>query len=221
MRTINALLLLVLLSTASGCKWITAAFHGEKAGPGKLICHIDASSVLGQPVSSPDSRHVAYVTKADAKRMVTVDGKEEKPYDFINVPSIIFSPDSKRVAYVASIGGKQHVVVGGKDESPYNEADYLIFSPDSRRLAYMARDGGKWLVVVDGKEEKAYDLIAGPSIAFSPDSSRVGYLARDGEHWVAVVDGKESKPYDDARGLTFSSDSRHVAYVANIDGKAV
>jgi outer membrane lipoprotein-sorting protein len=221
MRTIKALLLLALLLTATGCQRITAIFSGGRAGAEKLICHIDSETVIGQPVSSPDSRRVAYVAKDGAKRRVIADGKEEKAYDFIDVTSLAFSPDSHRVAYVASAGGKQIVVVDGKDGKPYDEARSFIFSPDSRRVAYAAKVGEKWLVVVDGKEEKAYDIIAEPSMTFSPNSSRIAHLARGGDQWVAVVDGVAGKAYDDAQGLIFSPDSQHVAYVANIEGKEV
>ena len=193
MRTIKALLLLALLLTATGCKRITAIFSGGRAGSEKLICHIDSETVIGQPVSSPDSRRVAYVAKDGAKRHVVVDGKEEKAYDFIDVTSLAFSPDSHRVAYVASIGGKQIVVVDGNEGKPYDDAQALLYSPDSRRMAYAAKVGEKWFVVVDGNPEKPYDIIAEPSMIFSPDSSRMAYLARGGDQWVAVVDGVAGK----------------------------
>ena len=62
----------------------------------------------------------------------------------------------------------------------------------------------------------------------------MAYVARVGEKrfnvsekWSVVVDGKEQSPYEGIGGLTFSSDSRHVAYVAGegpkqfvvVDGK--
>ena len=68
--------------------------RGGGAGSEKLVCHIDSSTAIGEPVASPDSRHVAYVAKAGAKRLVVVDGKEAKPYDFIELSTIVFSPDS-------------------------------------------------------------------------------------------------------------------------------
>ena len=102
----------------------------------------------------------------------------------------------------------------------------------------MADEGGKKILVVDGDEGKPYASIvetdlerlhnARKAIAdafyierpfiFKPDGQRVAYVARVGEKrfnvsekWSVVVDGKEQSPYEGIGGLTFSSDSRHVA----------
>jgi Tol biopolymer transport system component len=217
MKSLKALTLLALLLTIYACK----SHSGARPGNLKLICHIDAATTVGEPIASPDSRHVAYVSKSGSKRLVVVDGQPQKLYDFIEVPTLAFSPNSQRLAYVAWSGKKQIAVVDGVEGKPYDGIENLIFSPSNLRVAYVARIGGKSAVVVDGKEEQAYDLVSEPSLAFSPDNTRLAYFARANELWRAVIDGKEQKPYDDAHGLAFSPDSKHVAYVANIDGNAV
>src|SRR5208283_4615197 len=68
----------------------------------KLIVQFDLSSLVKESFTiSPDSRHVAYVTKSDNKVFVFVDGKKEKQYDGImekqcgdslTAETLIFSP---------------------------------------------------------------------------------------------------------------------------------
>jgi dipeptidyl aminopeptidase/acylaminoacyl peptidase len=160
------------------------------------------------------------------------------------------------VAYAAKIGEQWAVVENGKEGKPYDAISRLAFSPDGRRLAYVADEGGKKILVVDGDEGKPYASIVETDslerlhnckegdcwdafyierpFIFSPDGQRVAYVARVGEKrfnvsekWSVVVDGKEQSPYEGIGGLTFSSDSRHVAYVAGegpkqfvvVDGK--
>jgi hypothetical protein len=65
-----------------------ASFAGEQ-NPGrenseKLLTQFDLSSLVKESFTiSPDSRHVAYVTKSGNKVFVIVDGKKEKQYDGI------------------------------------------------------------------------------------------------------------------------------------------
>jgi len=111
---------------------------------------------------------VSYVAIIGVKRVVVVDGKEEKAYKSIRV-NPLFSPDSRRVAYEAEIGEKQVAVVDGKEEKFYDGFGdgSLIFSPDSRHVAYEAQDGTKQFAVVDGKEGRAYNgFLKGAKIVF-------------------------------------------------------
>jgi len=55
----------------------------------------------------------------------------------------------------------------------------------------------------------------------SPDGKRFAVViqAQDKKTAYASIDGRNQKTYAWARDLTFSGDSRHVAYVATVDGK--
>jgi hypothetical protein len=112
----------------------------------------------------------------------------------------------------------------------------LVFGPDGKRLAYQAFSGrrtrfygvtlrgagpregiGKPVVVLDGVEV----LGLGRSIIFSPDGTRVAWQtpAWQLEQIVAadnavVVDGQPGPMHTLVDFLQFSSDSRHVAYLA-------
>jgi hypothetical protein len=70
---------------------------------------------------SPDSRRVAYVTRAGGgffsaeKSVVVIDGQEEKKYHQICKQGPVFSPNSRKVAYGAGLGGKWFVVSNGQE----------------------------------------------------------------------------------------------------------
>lgn len=59
------------------------------------------------------------------------------------------------------------------------------------------------------------------SVRISPDGKRFAVViqARDKGKAYASVDGQDQKTYEWVRDLTFSGDSRHVAYVATIEGR--
>jgi len=107
---------------------------------------------------SPDGRHTAYVSKADNKMVVVVDGKKEKSYDKILSGTPIFSPDNRFVAYAARSENQWFIVADGKEGKRYDEIikNVLTFSPDSKHLAYAAKSGNSWFVVLDGKEGIIY-----------------------------------------------------------------
>lgn len=98
--------------------------------------------------ASPDSRRFAYVAVRHGvltgeKKIVVVDGSEEKPYDDIgaSMPTF-FSPDGKRVASGAKGGNKDwSVVVDGNEGKRYDSllrgGNRVVFdSPDA--LHYLA-----------------------------------------------------------------------------------
>ncbi|MDI6741367.1 MAG: hypothetical protein QMD11_01415, partial [Smithella sp.] len=110
---------------------------------------------------SPDGKRVAYVAKSGDKSFVVVDGKEEKPYDYVGNGSLIFGPDSKRLAYAVESGKRRFVVIDGKEEKRYDDinSNSLAFSPDSKNFIYVAGIGNKQTVIINGEETRHYDQI--------------------------------------------------------------
>jgi hypothetical protein len=210
--------------------------HSQRFGTSFVLPGESAESGL---VFSPDGKRVAYAARNGTRWVVVVDGVEGKEMDaFSRYGSIgkeeilpVFSPDSKRVAHVAKRAGKCVVVVDGEEGKEYEGARAPVFSPDSKRVAYWACLGGKlipkWVVVVDGVEGKEYGLVSdttqmvtSPPL-FSPNSQCVAYHAQRGGKPLIVVDGVETKQYCGIvrDTLTFSPDSKHVAYGACLGGE--
>ena len=57
---------------------------------------------------------MAFIAKSENKWFAVVDGKEEKQYDHILKPGIIFCPKGNKVAYIAQSNYKWFAVVDGR-----------------------------------------------------------------------------------------------------------
>jgi hypothetical protein len=135
--------------------------------------------------------HLAYEGWADVGYVVVIDGKPQ-PH--------------KRVRLV---------LPDGEHMTP------MFFSDDGQRMAYVAHEGDQLLVVVDGVPGPAFaavpDMVGGERLIFSRDGKHVaGVFIRPGKEHdrVVVLDGVPGKDYDNVFGVTFSPDSRRLAYHA-------
>ena len=197
---------------------------------------------------SPDSEHLAYDAdkKWNRESVVVLDGKESKTCAGLSGKA--FSPDGNQLAFIAhqrpdknpESTGTDFVVVNGKEGKPYQSISSLLrFSPDSKHLAYLAGKGssGVKVLVRDDIETKFAHLHLG---SFSPDSQHLACVGLFETNWLVLIDGKKLEPqvrlaakergFSPVNDLTFSPDSRHVAYISRgtetnwlvvLDGKLV
>jgi Tol biopolymer transport system component len=197
---------------------------------------------------SPDSEHLAYDAdkKWNRESVVVLDGKESKTCAGLSGKA--FSPDGNQLAFIAhqrpdknpESTGTDFVVVNGKEGKPYQSISSLLrFSPDSKHLAYLAGKGssGMKVLVRDDIETKFAHLHLG---SFSPDSQHLACVGLFETNWLVLIDGKKLEPqvrlaakergFSPVNDLTFSPDSRHVAYISRgtetnwlvvLDGKLV
>lgn len=196
------------------------------------------------PAWSPDSRRFAYYACQDDNWCLVVDGVESKGkgFDSIGTELIrgrgriaapVFSPDSQHVAGFLNRGIHTHAVIDGDEGKGYisgsagmSAIEGFAFSPDSKHTVFIASDKGKRFVVRDGK--KARECTGASNIVFSPDSQRIAYVAAStstlpsvspggfwgGQRCAVFVDGVEGKRYDGIGNITFSPDSKRLAYGA-------
>jgi len=215
---ITYLLLVMLLGcTGSESTSVIRTIVGEQ-----LVTQIDPSCQVRLVRTSPDAKHIAYVA-TKGKQFMVVDRIDGKQYDFID--TFVFSPDGTHVAYSAREGNKSFIVLDGIEGKPY-EPKWLgspVFSPDSNHLAYLAADEKDIFVVVDGVEkEKLGSSVS--DLMFGPDSKRLTYIGSKSGMWAqpvgawVVVDGRKGEAYRHVWDVTFSPDSKYVAYLAG-DGK--
>jgi hypothetical protein len=216
--------------SADGKRW---AFAARPAGQAKGFCVV-ADGVEGKTydaiegrsvIFSPDSKHLAYAATAAGKQLYVIDGQEQRAYD--QLYAMEFSADGSRYGYPARRGEKWVIVIDGQESKEYDRAGALAFGgPKGERVAYAGVSGKKSRAVIDGQEQKEYDAVDEP--VFSADGQHVAYRiinfvktkdpARGVEtakqYMWAVLDGKDKRSYDDVRGMTFSADGNHLAYIA-------
>jgi len=196
----------------SGGKWCIV-IDGKKGEEFESVATLtDVGLPSLSPTFSPDGSRTAYVAREGHKFFLVVDGRHEKPFDFVFRPT--FSPDSLHVEFVAS------------------EGDQLVSIRDGKRLTdggsplagvVYSSDGAHWATTTsDGKDRESLvrDGIKGPefSFAFAPcfsaDGKKLAYLAHEGDRALVVVDDVRGPSFDRAWAPTFGADGRDAIYVA-------
>jgi Tol biopolymer transport system component len=223
MSLTNALLATAFLSKAGTVRMV----QDEVEGP--------AYGGVGEPVFSPDGRHMAYAALGGTHweslggaigsrwQTVVVDGDQGRPYEMVTDP--VFSADSSHVAYGGCRGSDVRnrecflVVDGMERPTPeriqlsrdfYNvRLSDIALSPDGSRLAYFATRGEE-PVVVNGTEITPAPGFDRQSLTFSPDGRHLVYVRRDRHEQRLVLDGVEGPSYREVGRPVFGPDGRLV-----------
>jgi len=190
---------------------------------------------------SPSGKHIAFKDYHDKQYFIRLDGKKLPNSDGAD-SGCLFSPDGRELVYNIRTGDQYRVVRNGKESPPYDRLLFdrarheisAVFSPDGRHLAYAARRGKQEFIVLDDAEQQMYDELYHPPM-FSPDSKRLAYVARRKRptdppprrsrypreprfpRRFVVDNGREGRVYEMVSRLTFSPDSKHLAYLAQYD----
>jgi hypothetical protein len=187
-------------------------------------------ATVNSPIFSPDSRRFAYSAEKKWNRgmLVVVNGTEHKTYH--QIVGTVFSPNSKRLAYHAMTLNDpkakrpvwDFVVIDGREELEYDYAGNPVFSPDSEHYAYKAVEmaSGKAVLVLDGGPVRCGKVILDHNPVFSLDSRHLACVGHKERTWMVLVDGKvlDKDVGEFTRGLTFSPDSRYLAYISHDEG---
>lgn len=165
------------------------------------------ASIIGVPVFSEDSRHVAYAVSEGDVRTLVIDGERVSsgcaPGTDV-VDEITFGPDNRRMGYVGVIGGKffesgasqrarRRLYVDGQGGTEYDALGTSgpWFSADSRHAAYVVHGLEETsrhvsFVVTDSIEGKRYDHVFAGTLEVV-NSSTVVYTAQAGRKFVRVT----------------------------------
>ncbi len=174
----------------------------------------------GYPIFSPARNRFGYIADKDGKYFVVIDGKESIGYD--GACCLRFSPSGEHAVFIAQDKNKQFVVLNGNRLKPYDMIDQVtgvVFSPDAQSIIYLTRNKSEKgaRIIINGKESELFDSIK--EISFSPDAKKTAYSVSQNNAWYVIHDGFKKGPYDKAAGLTWSSDSVHLAHIAIKDKK--
>ncbi|MEN6452429.1 MAG: WD40 repeat domain-containing protein [Thermoguttaceae bacterium] len=164
---------------------------------------------------SNDSKRSAFGVQHGKDWFLLCGDKKFGPYAWSPTP--LFSPDSKHLAHVGGPRNKATVFLDGKPLGVYSGVGAWSFTPDSRHLAWIAEDGKKSTLVIDGAH--AGDDVV--EFQFSPDGKRLARIIRVKDIEYVEEAGQRGKAYKHVRSVSFSPDSRHLAYWASRGNDAV
>jgi WD40-like Beta Propeller Repeat len=183
-----------------------------------------SSYVVANALFSPDLNHLAYSISTSSGNpgsgSVVLDSSMNGPY--ASVDNFTFSPDGQHFVYTAVNNQPSYFafVLDGQEHKTANFPDNFVFSNDGKHFAYLV-DGYSSdyslpdtthtsTIVIDSQQFLTSDF---PSqVVFSPDGNQWAYSI-----WSAtsslIVNGETQNVGQGTFGdITFSPDSKHLAY---------
>lgn len=172
-------------------------------------------------IFSPDGKKAAYIGFNDQKSFIMVNDKKTIS-GFDSIAHVAFTPDGAEIIYSAKIGNKWYVMINNRKVSPpledisYNE---ITLIPKSKKVVYLGKFNGKTVLFKDKEVISLPEFDEVIWFTISPDGSKVAYCGIKGDIFegkrVVVLNNKKVSPEFDFIGdLTFSHDSKKLAFWA-------
>jgi len=188
-----------------------------------LIADIpEDSAVVGDSIRPmPGKGKMAYVVESENGFKVCMNHSCGPLVDRVAKGMPVVSPNGEHIAAVVQTDGDARVMLGEHLGKAYDMVFDLRFSPDSMKVAYIAQKDDVFSVYVNQDRQQAFAIVdPDQGLMFSEDSSRLAYVASpDGQSWHLVHNGKPGEAFDAISHVTFSPDSRRLAYAAKTGGK--
>ncbi len=131
--------------------------------------------------------------------------------------TLVLSDDGKHYAYVSGASGAQRIVLDGVPGQEFSRCSTPKFSPEDK-LFYWAVAGGKIVLSANGHTIST-PLDGEGFIEFSKAGSHWAAYGADSNSIVLYQDGQDVRHYDDISFPEFSSDGKHLAFLAIQNGR--
>lgn len=131
--------------------------------------------------------------------------------------SVDARPDKGKVAFAYDIGEGFRVCMNDQCSSLVDNVarGMPVISPDGKHWAAVVQKNGRARVMLNGNMGSAHDMVY--DLRFSPDSQKLVFVSRQNGGYAVHVNQEKHPLFPGLhaeRGLIFSDDSRHLAYVA-------
>jgi hypothetical protein len=192
----------------------------------KIDCIIPINSL----VITKDNKLVYICVKEKQKHYLIFKDKKFGPYDGIFNPSLLtkesenlllypfkLSDDHNRIAFRARKGRKEILVIDGKEKLSLEKKSigFFLFHPNNKDILYTYRDlkSNKIVLLENNKIKMRANYISSP--IFSKDLKKIAYYITKGKSSYMVLNHKVySKSYSSILDYKFSSDGKHLVFVA-------
>ncbi len=180
------------------------------------------------PIISRDGTRYAYqgVGEANQPGPIILDGQPSGYSSYW----MNFTGDGKSLLALRQVNNDHTVLLDGKPVVTSAGPVRVTIAPKGSKFVTViskpANGAARFVCVADGQEIAATDAQSEPFVVFSPDGTRWAARCRNITgapiSWVVADDGKKQQEYIgiDEASLCFSSDAKHLAYVAGAGSKA-
>jgi len=169
-----------------------------------------------QIIVSPDQSRFAWISRDEDSLSLVVDGKKQKPYDWIVQGKADFTADSQHIVYAVRKRNKALMIVDGNESALADSIKDWLISPAGQHIAYAAAHNGRVHAILDNVPGPPFDFV---QLHAMSASGTLAYLAVKSNQQFAIIDGNESKPYDLISDIRLSSNGRRFAFIASSNGQ--
>jgi probable HAF family extracellular repeat protein len=208
------------------------AFNAERDDKKRRLAVIDGEVhpeylIVNDIIFSPDSSRYAYFANLpDSGRELMCDNGKTG-FTKGTCRDLQFTGDSRNLVWISAdkpvtgLNGTLEMPASvfrdGKAGRVFGFIGTMRVAGASPAVAFTAVNNGKPIIVVNDEVIGVYDVLPdfpfGPAPVISPDGKRHAFAARRGNGWFIVVDGVEMEErFDDIQHITFSPDSKRVAF---------
>jgi len=175
---------------------------------------------VSEPKLSANGKRVVYIARLGSQWLIVRNGKKKAIQgSWESIDGFVMSPDGNFL--LASANGGKFVLVNEKT-SIEGTLQQTAWSANGRHMAAIVMQGDRFLVLRQDGSVWAQSHSPIDSIQISPNGLHLVYrlVQKDGQSALVMNGAVITEPLDQIWAITFSPDSRRMAYAGRKDGKA-